>query len=197
MPNIIGLAQFPQKSDPTQVDIYAACILVFLKPWRLPVNIKSPEQTWTDALNEFLKTASEQTLDIINNLEHKHDAQAAAENQLQVSLDLEDMCVNKDMMELDESEPEEMLEQAQLEIENHREVVPGVQAVHIGEQSGVFGSQQTPVRACDERATDSEAQMLKCWLQMMKQGLDNTNALHNPAGTRSAYPNDIGTVEPI
>jgi hypothetical protein len=32
MPNVTGPC-FPRRSDPAQADIYAACILLFLKPW--------------------------------------------------------------------------------------------------------------------------------------------------------------------
>ncbi|KAG9081063.1 hypothetical protein FRC07_014676, partial [Ceratobasidium sp. 392] len=161
MPNIIG-PRFPRKSDPAQADLYAACILTFLKPWRHPDHIKRPDESWPDALASFLGTASDRVLDIIDNIEHRHEAQAAAESEQQAYFDREDaMGPGGTSMQEDEIEQgaesneiyndatddqitEEMIEKAASELENQREVVHGIQAVRIGQNNGIFGSQQMP-----------------------------------------------------
>ncbi|KAG8690965.1 hypothetical protein FRC09_011781, partial [Ceratobasidium sp. 395] len=186
MPNIIG-PRFPQKTDPAQADLYAACILVFLKPWRKPNDIKEPNQSWSDALTNFLSTASDRVLDIIDNIEHGHKARAVAEEDQQAYFDQEDiMNQDRNNMQVDEIErgmesnkvycvadhyvTEEMIERAALELENHREIVHGVQA--------------------------SDLRMLKSWRTLLKQDAEAIRCSHgstNPQGTSAS--NDNGTVE--
>ncbi|KAG8724803.1 hypothetical protein FRC09_013989 [Ceratobasidium sp. 395] len=212
-PNILG-PRFPRRSDPTQAHIYAACILTFLKPWRSPHDIKRPDQTWSQALSEFLATASERIHDIIDNLEHKNESQAAAETKQQISPELEDeLYEGPDAMELDDpitgiqsngvrylashQITQEMLDKASFEMENYREVVHGVHAVRIGQHKGVFGAQQMPVRACDERASRSDMKTLKSWLSLMKQDSGGDSTSHSSTDMQLRDRNDIGTVEPL
>ncbi|KAG8700967.1 hypothetical protein FRC09_005642 [Ceratobasidium sp. 395] len=212
MPNIIGL-WFPRKHDQTQADIYAACILVFLKAWRHPEDIKKSDQTWADALNDFLATASERVLDVIDNLEHRNESQAAAESKQQELFEPEEETHTGEGMETDDQDPEsdpsqlqclpthlitqEMLNKAELEMENYREVVHGLQAVQIGQRSGVFGAPQMPVQTCNIRASQSDMGGLKSWLKLLKQSADTADASYSSTNTLPANPNDLGTVEPL
>ncbi|KAG9124525.1 hypothetical protein FRC07_011299, partial [Ceratobasidium sp. 392] len=213
MPNIIG-PRFPRRSDPTQADIYAACVLVFLKPWRRPEDIKRAEQSWADALTEFLNTAGSRVHDIIDNLEHKHDAQAAAESRQQGCFDQEEEThTDEHTMGIDQQEEtlvvnglrwvgnqevtQEMFDRAEAEMENEREAIHGIQAVHIGLQKGVFGSWQMAVRTCNDRASVRDTELLKIWGTLMKQATETNDLPDDPASSWTITSNDIGTVEPL
>ena len=84
LPNFVGW-YFPQRDNPEIYLFYCVCMLVLLKPWHnLQHDLKSPEQTWPAAFEQFLGHANEWIKFILSGIQYFHDCEAAAkESHLQ------------------------------------------------------------------------------------------------------------------
>lgn len=82
--NFVGW-YFPQRDNPEIYLFYCVCMLVLLKPWHnLQHDLKSPEQTWPAAFEQFLGHANEWIKFILSGIQYFHDCEAAAkESHLQ------------------------------------------------------------------------------------------------------------------
>ena len=81
LPNFIGRF-FPWSDDSDITDFYCACMLLLLKPWRNPaVDLKSPEETWSEAFSQFLSLASKKSKDINASIQYFYESRAAADEE--------------------------------------------------------------------------------------------------------------------
>ncbi|QRV95124.1 Helitron helicase-like domain at N-terminus [Ceratobasidium sp. AG-Ba] len=200
--------------DPAQSKLYAASVLTFLKPWRSVEDLKSPGQSWDDALDKFLATAPERILNIIDNIEYRHEAQTAAEEKQSSSYISEEVVAGADEEELmDIDDPEsanrgpdcinscditpEMLQKAKSELEDRREAVHGIAAVRIAQAMGAFKSHQAPIRSCQDRATSADMGLLSDWLHRLKVCSQHIEYPGHSENTGTIEPGDVGAVEPL
>lgn len=78
LPNFVGW-YFPWHDDPEIYLFYCMCMLILLKPWcNLQHDLKSPEQTWPAAFEQFLDHANEWIKFIFSGIQYFHDCEAAA-----------------------------------------------------------------------------------------------------------------------
>ncbi|KAK7000802.1 hypothetical protein R3P38DRAFT_2413109, partial [Favolaschia claudopus] len=78
LPNFIS-KYFPRRDDPDNKESYFACMLVLLKPWRnLRTDLKSVDQSWSEAFNAFLSSATSRIHDILAGIQYFHNCQSAA-----------------------------------------------------------------------------------------------------------------------
>lgn len=81
LPNFIG-HYFPGADDSDTRELYCACMLLLLKPWRdVRINLKAPSQSWTTAFDLFISTASKKTKDIISGIQYFYESRTAAEEE--------------------------------------------------------------------------------------------------------------------
>ncbi|KAF9521930.1 hypothetical protein CPB83DRAFT_746925, partial [Crepidotus variabilis] len=57
----------PSRSDHSR-KLWASNMLILFKPWRSPLDLKLPEQTWFDVFTELKKSLSRVELKIIDNM---------------------------------------------------------------------------------------------------------------------------------
>ena len=81
IPIVIG-PSFPRKGDSQNAELYAQMILTMFKPWRNLKMLKNNNETWTRSLHIFLKTASKESLEFIENIEFNVKAQNDAEEEM-------------------------------------------------------------------------------------------------------------------
>lgn len=78
LPNFIGIG-FARSDDPEIQEYYSATMLMLFKPWRHLDQLKEGFDTWTEAFDRFLQTASHRTHSLISNIQHFHRCSAAAQ----------------------------------------------------------------------------------------------------------------------
>ena len=101
LPNFVGPA-FPHSDDKDSCDLYCACMLVLLKPWRnMETDLKQSNDTWEAVFEKFLNDAPTNVQDILSNIQYFHKCEAAACN----SADVQMMPVNEEPMEVEEDVP--------------------------------------------------------------------------------------------
>ncbi len=77
--NVVG-RWFARSDDPDVRDTYCASMLLLLKPWRhVGRDLKPPEQTWPEAFDVFMQTASEDIKDVVSGAQYFHECALAAE----------------------------------------------------------------------------------------------------------------------
>ncbi|CUA71576.1 Structural maintenance of chromosomes protein 4 [Rhizoctonia solani] len=209
LPNIVG-PQFARQSDPTQEEIYAISMLVLLKPWRSLSDLKSPEQSWSEALGAFVLTADQHVRDILDNIEHYHTCRTAAEEKQQASdltvetgdlhegfLTSEDLDLGEDhQLQLDSRDiTEKMVNDLDAKAENQRDAAYGMHGVSIARAKGVFAAPCAPIKCVTNRATNQDILSLKQWQELLKKEIV-ASAVGDQAG--DAYTNNItGDVVPL
>lgn len=77
LPQIIG-RWVPSKDDKDQSELYAASILLLLKPWQTLHQLKTETENFGSSLSRFLQSASPFTQDILANFQYYHDCATAA-----------------------------------------------------------------------------------------------------------------------
>lgn len=81
LPNFIG-SYFLRRDDPEVYPFYCACMLILLKPWRnVMTDLKSPEQTWESAFEEFSSTASQKIHHILSGIQYFYECEMSAWNK--------------------------------------------------------------------------------------------------------------------
>ncbi len=77
--NVVG-RWFVRCDDPDVRDTYCASMLLLLKPWRdVSRDLKAGDQSWQDAFDVFMATASEETKDVVSGAQYFHECALAAE----------------------------------------------------------------------------------------------------------------------
>ncbi|KAG1744831.1 hypothetical protein EDB19DRAFT_1906541 [Suillus lakei] len=80
LPNFIG-PYFPCQDDPEIYPFYCASMLLLLKPWGgVATDLKSPEQTWQSAFEEFYSTASQSIQHIVSGIQYFYQCETLAQN---------------------------------------------------------------------------------------------------------------------
>ncbi|KAJ8516236.1 hypothetical protein ONZ45_g6447 [Pleurotus djamor] len=81
LPNFIGRS-FPRRDDDDTEPFYCASMLMLLKPWRdLKTDLKGESQTWREAYDEFITSATPKQLATISNIQYLHESRVAAETE--------------------------------------------------------------------------------------------------------------------
>ncbi|KAG8734972.1 hypothetical protein FRC11_003535, partial [Ceratobasidium sp. 423] len=181
LPNMIG-PYFPRRSDPDQAHLRAAWCLTLLKPWRKLTDLKTPQQSWTDALDDFIASSDNRIADIIDNLDYYRTCEAAAEAKQSESNIIEEADIEDEDFEVPESldsnrgqgissleVTQEMIDEAIKRNENHRDAAHGYQAVDIGYSKGLFDSVETPTVSIVSRATANDLEALERWLCLLEK----------------------------
>ena len=52
-------------------------MLILFKPWRTGEDLQTPDQTWADMFDEFVKTCDDSTRSILNNMQVLHKCRDA------------------------------------------------------------------------------------------------------------------------
>ena len=95
LPNFVGPA-FPRNDDKDTRDLYCACMLMLLKPWRdMQTDLKQLNDTWEGALEKFLNDAPTKIRDILSNIQYFHECETAAHE----SADVQTMPINEEPTE--------------------------------------------------------------------------------------------------
>ncbi|THG98262.1 hypothetical protein EW026_g3885 [Hermanssonia centrifuga] len=78
LPNFIG-RYFPRRDDPETHALFCASMLILLKPWRhVRTDLKDPGQTWKDAFESFMQSASKWHHNIVSGTQYFHKCALAA-----------------------------------------------------------------------------------------------------------------------
>ena len=72
MPHFIG-PWFPRNDVEELQDVYCACMLALFSPWTDMRNLKTADQTFKEAYDEFMKNASEHTKYMTANIQYQHE----------------------------------------------------------------------------------------------------------------------------
>ncbi|CEL56332.1 hypothetical protein RSOLAG1IB_11903 [Rhizoctonia solani AG-1 IB] len=203
LPNLIG-PHFPRRTDPEKTDLHAAWCLTLLKPWRALDDLKQLDQSWTSALEEFLRSADDRILDIVDNLDHYRSCESSAEIKRSSLNVLEDDGLDDQTNELAEDInssrsnvissldiTQEMVDQAKKETESGRDAVHGYQAVSIGRSKGLFDVSGASTVIATNRATNIEVEKLNKWLGLLEQERTLANEIAQPTentGAIGAFP---------
>lgn len=78
IPNFIGLP-FPREDDPGVADYYFGCMLLLLKPWRNPAELRLGYSNWKEAYTDFINSTEKSNIQIISNIQHFHRSKLSAE----------------------------------------------------------------------------------------------------------------------
>ncbi|PBK71406.1 hypothetical protein ARMSODRAFT_853057, partial [Armillaria solidipes] len=70
LPDFIG-GWFPDRKMPAERELYAACILMLFKPWRLLQDLLVRNHTFQTALNDFV-SANPFLVDMMENVDYFH-----------------------------------------------------------------------------------------------------------------------------
>jgi hypothetical protein len=181
------------------------------KPWRTPGDLKRLDQSWTDALEEFLSTACNRLLDIIDNMEHQHESRTAAEEKQSSShtfevgdiqseefFTIQDQELESGPRRLSSLEiTQEMVDKAQRDAEDHRDVVYGTQAIKIGHSKGIFDAHQQPIQPSSKRATNADIDLLKSWQARLEDEVSLARGECNTTANGLEPTTDCGNIEPI
>ncbi len=79
LPDFIG-GWFPNRKISAERELYAACVLVFFKPWHLLSDILEPNQVFEQTLDDFV-LANPFLVSIMENIDYYHDCLENAKNK--------------------------------------------------------------------------------------------------------------------
>lgn len=212
LPNLIG-PRFPRRADTSHADFYAASVLTLLKPWRSLRDLKQPSQTWQQALEAFLGSASCRIHDIVSSIEHYHTCKSAAEDGTKST---------SNVIEADEDEDEsmtpcnedasaerprvltnanvtlEMIAEAKEKASIGRDAKYGIEAVDIGYLKGIFETNAEPIRPSARRGVENDIATLKQWKTLLQKVPDTSDEANDSNETEvGAVDRDQGDVTRI
>ena len=72
LPRIVG-RWFTRNDDPQQAEVYAASMLLLLKPWRDLRELKSPTISFEDTFKTFKQSGNKRELQILDNIQYYHE----------------------------------------------------------------------------------------------------------------------------
>lgn len=154
IPKTIGQF-YPTHDDPDNVDFFYASMLSLCKPWRNLKDLKSVDESWEEAYNNFLTTAPKRVHHIISGIKYHYECRRSAKERRQTDADGQEEQPRRrrrnefeDVVEDDEGETdddasdsdfeEEQLALALDEMKNSREEVHGKAALEIARSCGIF-----------------------------------------------------------
>jgi hypothetical protein len=184
LPNVVG-PYLPRNDDPDTYQFYCASILALLKPWRNIQELLVPGQTWANAFNTFLSSASASDRDFISGAQYYYQCKDAAANESKdkpsatanVSSERFEGDVNEDFG--DENEvgvlcaplTEDDIRDCMALKQNPAEMLHGAEAVSIARGTSLFQNnvQQswTVSGACAKVANHSDIQNITRWRESM------------------------------
>ena len=147
---------FPARDDPERKDLFEACMLAILTPWRQLSDLKHPSETFQQAFARFWDNAPESVRKTVRNIEFYHECSKSAQNRREsFQADFQKGCDGSAFDQAQADEPEsghESVEGECLDISvSNEEVLSALQkpfggrellfadtAVAIGIDSGVF-----------------------------------------------------------
>lgn len=168
LPRFIG-KWFARNNDPNgDNDLHHATILLLLKPWRALHDLKAPNESFEQAYDRLLSTATENQLKMIENIQYYHDCWDAAQRRRDAFREgqpfrlfdyereqIDDMDGDQSITdeEMDESSSnnayvavqqvsEETIEAARQEQRKDCDRRFAIQAMQLAHAAGVFGSEQ-------------------------------------------------------
>lgn len=148
LPTIQGKHFLPRSEDDA---LYCASMLMLLKPWRNPRDLKPELATWKESFQLFIANSDKRVLDIIHNIEYYYQTSDAASRERDVQRseggevyggaeeesEMEDMeGPGMDIGEFDSDAEDEIVKGWE---ENNAEFLHGVNAIRVGSNTGVFG----------------------------------------------------------
>lgn len=80
----------PRNDEADLANLYYASVLMLLKPWRTISELKQYEESWSDAYQFFLASASSRQRQIIGNLQHMYRCEDAANKERTKIRDVDD-----------------------------------------------------------------------------------------------------------
>jgi len=174
MPDIIG-KWFPRNDESTEYPLYAACILVFLKPWRVLQDIKGTSATFAEEFTRFMTSADQHTKRIIQNIQYFHECSDGASKrrqqgfrsgqedsfqEIQQDEESDDEAVDEDMVVSNVEYTEADVERAREEGRPARDILYADVAIRIAEECGIFSDGMLNPR-WDEPARQANMEDLK------------------------------------
>ena len=203
LPNFLG-RWFPRNDDPDIYDLYCACMLVLLKPWRnLTTNLKSHTETWTSAFEEFRTSASPKVRRILSGIQYFHECESAAHTD--DSQPFPDVIPADQTMD-DESGidhisnsrgfSEEGLALLKAEAIPLREELHGRAAIEIAKHLGIFQNDQSvwPINRGNSptNATETDLSRISMWSNLLQVAANEKNNTH---GTNSSTTQATAGIE--
>jgi hypothetical protein len=180
-------------------------MLMLLKPWHdLRYDLKRENESWTNAFDDFLSTASSRIRGLLSGVQYYHDcdtsAKASAENdeevnediftntRTQVDEDLEGIDPNEDRV--DSFEINENIIQNLMETQiPEREQIHGKLALEVAKHAKIFPSNDSnwSISSFDKprNALGGDVVVLSNWLNQLKNDVtsqnSNDNTISNPS----------------
>ena len=192
LPNFVG-RYFPNRDDSKTHELYSACMLMLLKPWRnLEHDLKTESQSWTDAWHSFLATASKDIQDVVSGIQYHHECDRAARESRESDLDnqafpddnsesngyrededIEDLVPAAETFEEESDLTEEKLAELIATQTPIREELHGRMAIELARQAKIFPSFETGWSISSNNKTRSaeagDLERLIRWKEQMQQ----------------------------
>jgi hypothetical protein len=206
--NIVG-KYFPRNDDLKTYPFYCACMLVLLKPWRdITQDLKSDEETWEEAFDNFVKATSPKIRRVLANIQYFHACESAAMNKQ------EEEALNHELVDEEEdgADPtdcekgfrdddtdeewnitDEAIEAAEGNSHSWRDILHGRQAIEMAQKANIFSNSTenwmisgSPIH----NATGDDLRQLAKWRNQMKKDIDIQNTTENEDQAQSHTANN-------
>ncbi|KAF7294643.1 ATP-dependent DNA helicase [Mycena indigotica] len=162
------------RDDDSNVENYAAQILLLLKPWRTLDDLKGACENFASAKNAFLASSGPDVLRTVENIQYYHDSSAQARRRRAPMEDTEDTegAVPESESNLLEHMRTaylgpESIEQAREEQVSAAERKYGEEGLAVAERAHIFATDAAlgvaPTMPLAQRATDEEISIFKQW----------------------------------
>lgn len=214
MPNFIGMP-FPRYNDETRSEYYCATMLLLLKPWRDPTDLKAPHRTWKAEFNDFTSSAHRKVIRIIENINQFHRGKDAADRERALEyqerptantrplveagdIDILDNAGNRPdqqetSMDVTEADWEMMYAQA---ISSQGEA-HAREAVFLAEMSGFFADKPFTAVPSASNAIGSDVRSLQDWVGLLQLPSSSVNNTDSAEGHRDSNTGSTSRVEKV
>ena len=194
LPNFVG-PPFPRNDDKDSRELYSACMLMLLKPWRyLEVDLKEVNETWHEAFDKFINSAPDDVRNIVSNIQYFHQCEAAARQSAEVIIEHD----TQEMIEMEEDIPRTEVipngggQGVVITEMPTREDIHALLAVEKAKQARVFDDESDCWDVKDGRqATVGSAESLLLLQEWKTQMESDVNAF-NQARSNNNIPDDEG-----
>ena len=218
LPNFVG-RYFPNRDNSKTADLYSACMLILLKPWRdMTRDLRTDSQSWTDAWTSFLANAPKDIHDIVSGIQYYHDCDRAATESRATETDIQGFSNNdadsvgyredNDVEYVDADEDvhdneyelmEERLEEMIATQTPLREQFHGQLAIEVARQAKIFPSTETGwLVSPDNQTRNAEAGdlgWLMSWKAQMQQDVATQNTNDSMTDDNNGPHNDEAMVD--
>ena len=185
LPHFMG-SWFPRNDRPCESELYCASMLALLKPWTDLSQIKRDTESFEEVFEQFLSSASQKTLDIIENIQYYYECYDGAKRRLDAQPLGSDADRNlvygdenvgeelKDDLGCYSAEPEnvtdEDIELAYTARGTMRERLYAEVALNIARDNGVLpeGTADTTFLPMAEKALPSDLKKIQGWEEQLK-----------------------------